>query len=145
MAHGTNPKDLIGSKKVPVHLVPPASVIYQAAAMADGARKYGPYNWRKNKVMASIYVDACLRHLYAWLDGEEVAADSGVPHIGHALSCLGILADAKETGNLADDRPTPGASARLLAQWAQPMQAPAEHTFQPDAHGYCEKCGKVHA
>jgi Domain of unknown function (DUF5664) len=113
---GTNPKDLIGIKKVRLNLVPPSSIIYQALAMQDGAKKYGPYNWRKNKVQASIYVDATMRHLFAWFDGEENASDSGNPHLGHALACLGILVDAIETGNLADDRPTPGTAAGLIAR-----------------------------
>lgn len=114
---GTNPKDLIGVKKVPLAYVPPASIIYQALAMRDGAKKYMPYNWRANKVVALIYISACLRHIYAWLDGEECATDSGVPHLGHAIACLGILVDAKETGNLIDDRPPAGASANLLKMW----------------------------
>jgi hypothetical protein len=112
----TNPKDLLGIKKVQLHLVPPSSIIYQAQAMEDGARKYGPYNWRDKKVKATVYVGAALRHLLAYLDGEENAQDSGKPHLGHALACLGIIVDAKETGNLIDDRPLPGAAARLIAQ-----------------------------
>lgn len=112
---GTNPKDALGAKKVQLNLVPPASVIYQALAMEDGERKYGPFNWRQNKVIASIYVAAALRHIYAWQDGEDDAADSGKPHLGHALACLGIIVDAKETGNLIDDRPVKGAAAALIA------------------------------
>src|SRR5271165_3616889 len=91
MSEGINPKDLIGSKKVALALVPPASTIYQALAMENGAIKYGAYNWRKNKVQAMVYLNAAKRHIDSWLDGEEVAADSGVPHLGHAMACLGIL------------------------------------------------------
>jgi Domain of unknown function (DUF5664) len=115
---GVNPKDLLGIKKVQLNLVPASSTIYQALAMEDGARKYGPYNWRANRVIASIYVAAALRHLQSWYDErEELASDSGKPHLGHALACIGILVDALETGNLADDRPLPGAAARLIAKW----------------------------
>jgi hypothetical protein len=113
---GTNPKDLLGMKKVRLSLVPPSSIIYQALAMEDGAKKYGPYNWRENKVIASIYVDAAMRHLQSWFDGEENASDSKKPHLAHALACLGIIVDAKETGNLVDDRPLPGAAAGLIAK-----------------------------
>ena len=116
---GTNPKDLLGIKKVQLNLVPASSTIYQALAMEDGAVKYGPFNWRTKKVKASIYVAAAIRHIQAWFDGEENASDSGKPHLGHALACLGILADAKETGNLADDRPVPGPAAKLIATWEQ--------------------------
>lgn len=114
---GTNPKDLLGIKKVRLSLVPPASTLYQALAMEDGAVKYGPYNWRENKVIASIYIDAALRHISQWLDGEELASDSKKPHLGHALACLGIIVDAKETGNLVDDRPKTGAASDLIEKW----------------------------
>ena len=57
--------------------------------------------------------------LMAWLDGEENAADSGKPHLAHALACLGIIVDAKETGNLVDDRPLPGVAAKLIAELEQ--------------------------
>lgn len=114
---GTNPKDLLGIKKVQLNLVPPSSIIYQALAMEDGAKKYGPYNWRQNKVIASIYVAAAMRHLQQWYDGEELAADSKKPHLAHALACLGIIVDAKETGNLVDDRPAPGAATQLISNW----------------------------
>lgn len=111
----SNPKSRFGIKKPPLHLVPPASSIYQAQAMKDGAQKYGPYNWRENSVAASVYVAAALRHLTSWYDGEDKAQDSGVHHLGHALACIGIIVDAIETGNLVDDRPKPGAAGRLIA------------------------------
>ncbi len=120
----TNPKDLLGVKKVPLlSVIPPASLIVEGVAMRygaylapriDGKLGYGPYNWRENPVIASIYVDAAFRHLLGWWDGEENAADSGVPHIGHAKACLGIIADAKAHGNLVDDRPPAGAGPSLL-------------------------------
>lgn len=119
-ALGTNPKDLLGIKKVQLNLVPASSIIYQALAMEDGAMKYGPYNWRSNKVIASIYVAAAMRHLQAWYDaGETLASDSKKPHLGHALACIGIIVDAIETGNLVDDRPVPGAASKLIAEWEQ--------------------------
>jgi len=114
-----NPKDRLGARKVPLSLVPPAATAYTALAMQNGAKKYGPYNWREKKVKASVYVDAALRHILAWFDGEERDADSGVPHLGHGLACLSILVDAQETGNLVDDRPTPGPTARILEKWRQ--------------------------
>ncbi len=108
-----NPKDKVGRQKLPLHLVPPAAIVYEALAMADGGAKYGPYNWRSKSVVVSIYVAACMRHLMAFWDGEGVAEDSQVPHLGHARACLGIIIDALESGALIDDRPKPGSFARL--------------------------------
>lgn len=115
-ADTTNPKDLLGIKKPQLHLVPRSAIIRIAQAMADGARKYGPYNWREKAVRATVYQSAADRHLAAWLDGEDCATDSGFHHLAHAAACLAILIDAIETGNLVDDRPTPGAAARLIAE-----------------------------
>lgn len=112
----TNPKDRLGAKKVNLHLVPPASKIYQALAMENGAKKYGPYNWRDKKVQLSIYISAIQRHVDAFFDGEELAEDSGVPHLAHAIANLGIIIDALETGCLIDDRPIKGPAARLIKQ-----------------------------
>ena len=109
-----NPKSQYGILKPPMHLVPPAAKIYMAMGFADGAEKYGPYNWRENRVAASIYYGASQRHEDCWWDGEDFARDSHKHHIAHAMSCLGIIADAIETGNLVDDRPLPGAAADLI-------------------------------
>lgn len=102
---GQNPKDLLGVKKVSLSKLPSVALLHGAHAMMDGARKYGPYNWRGNAVVAHIYVDAAMRHLLSWFEGEETASDSGVHHLGHAIACAAILLDAQETGNLVDDRP----------------------------------------
>jgi hypothetical protein len=112
----TNPKDLLGVKKPQLWLVPRSFIIRVAQAMADGAAKYNPYNWREKAVRATVYSSAADRHLAAWLDGEDHATDSGYHHLAHAAACLAILIDAIETGNLVDDRPTPGAAGRLIAE-----------------------------
>ena len=114
-----NPKDTIGIKKPSLSLVPPASILYEALAMENGAQKYGAYNWRTYKVKASVYLSACLRHLAAFQDGEEVAADSQVPHLAHAKACLGIIIDALETGTLIDDRPIKGPMSRLINKYTK--------------------------
>ena len=113
---GINPKDLIGSKKVSITKFPMVALVHGAHAMMNGASKYGPYNWRDNSVIASIYVDAAIRHLASWFEGEEVAEDSGVHHLGHAMACMAILLDAQSSGNLYDDRPKQGALANVLAE-----------------------------
>ena len=72
--------------------------------MLNGALKYGRSNFRAVGVRASIYVDACKRHLDAWFEGEECDPDDGVPHLAAALSCIAIIVDAKAAGKLNDDR-----------------------------------------
>jgi hypothetical protein len=100
----SNPKDLLGILKVDMAAVPPAAIAHESLAMQDGERKYGYRNYRSKKVRARIYISACMRHLNAWLEGEEEAEDSGIHHLGHARACLGIILDAQENGTLLDDR-----------------------------------------
>lgn len=119
---GENPKDRVGVRKPPLHLIPPAAEILESAVMALGAKKYGAFNWRTANVKASVYVAAARRHLVQWFDGQDDDAESGVSHLAHARACLGILLDALATGHLVDDRPSPGASAELIEQ----LTAPAE-------------------
>ncbi|MHC4332187.1 MAG: dATP/dGTP diphosphohydrolase domain-containing protein [Planctomycetota bacterium] len=115
-ADSVNPKDLIGNTKVSITKLPSVAIIHGAHAMMDGAGKYGAYNWRAKDVVASIYVDAAYRHLMAWFEGEEIADDSKVHHLGHAIACCAILLDAGESGNLIDDRPHSHDSYRVASR-----------------------------
>ena len=115
-ALGSNPKDILGAKKVDVTKIPAIALAGEGLAMMDGAGKYDPFNWRANKVIASIYVAAAKRHLDLWFEGQEEAEDSGCHHLGHARACMGILLDAQTTGNLIDDRPVVGNSTSLYAK-----------------------------
>lgn len=104
----TNPKDLIGSNKVPMYLFPATAIALGSLAMLDGALKYGRDNFRAIGVRATIYVDAALRHIYRWLEGNDLDQDSGLHELAHALACLAILVDAEEAGMLNDDRKIKG-------------------------------------
>lgn len=114
---GINPKDALGMKKPDLSLIPPAALLYEAQGMMDGGDKYGPYNWRTNPVRARIYIAAAMRHIGQYLDGEEFDPVSGVHHLGHARCCLGILCDAREVGNLVDDRPVKGPASDMIRRF----------------------------
>lgn len=100
----SNPKDIIGSDKLPLHLWPNTASALGCLAMLEGALKYGRTNFRAVGVRSSIYVDACKRHLDAWFEGEEVSPDTKVPHLSSAIACIAIIIDAKTNGVLDDDR-----------------------------------------
>ena len=104
----SNPKDILGSDKIPLHLWPQTATVLGALALLDGTLKYGRGNFRAVGARASIYVDALGRHVSAWFEGEDVDPDSGLPHMAHALSCIAILVDAEACGKLTDDRQYPG-------------------------------------
>lgn len=113
-----NPKTAVGAAKVSLHLVPPSATHYLAEAFADGARKYGPYNWREKGVSASVYVAAAMRHMDAYRDGEDLSRDAQVHHLAHVMACCAIILDAASVGKLNDDRPPKGAAADLQAEFA---------------------------
>lgn len=110
-----NPKDMVGSGKVPLHLWPTTASAMGSIALLNGAMKYGRSNWRKIGVRASIYIDACHRHLAAWFEGEE-HDEEGVPHLAAALACLAILVDCQAAGKLRDDRQYPGGHHEFMAE-----------------------------
>ena len=119
----SNPKNPIGSNKVPMHLWPETATALGSMALLDGGLKYGIANYRAAGVRASIYVAALKRHMAAWYDaGEECAEDSGVDHLGHALACLAIIVDAREAGVLVDDRPKSGGFMGLCRRLEQTVQ-----------------------
>jgi hypothetical protein len=118
----TNPKDLIGSDKVPLHLFPETATIYGALAFLDGALKYGRANWRVAGVRASIYYDATKRHLSKWFEGEDIDEDSGLPHLAHALACIAILIDATEADKLKDDRMYKGGYLKTLKRMTKEVK-----------------------
>jgi len=99
-----NPKDKFGKVKPCVSLIPPVAILAEALVAALGAHKYGPFNWREKPVNARTYADAAMRHLQAWLDGDELDDESRVSHLAHVRSCMAILIDAQSTGNMIDDR-----------------------------------------
>jgi hypothetical protein len=110
----TNPKDAIGSNKLPLHLWPETATALGCLGLLDGALKYGRSNFREIGVRASIYVDAARRHLDFYFEGEDNDPDSGLPHLAHALACLAILVDAEAAGKLTDDRMVKGGFRQLV-------------------------------
>lgn len=115
-AKPTNPKDIIGSDKLPLHLWPATATAMGCLGFLEGALKYGRSNFRAVGVRSSIYYDAARRHLDAWFEGEDNAPDSGLPHLAHLLACIAILVDAEAAGKLNDDRTYPGGYHQLRDQ-----------------------------
>lgn len=110
----SNPKDIIGSNKLPLHLWPNTATAMGSIGFLNGALKYGRANFRVVGVRASIYYDAAKRHLDAWFEGEECDPDDGVPHLSAALACIAIIVDAAAADKLTDDRNVSGGYRELV-------------------------------
>jgi hypothetical protein len=113
----SNPKDLVGSKKLDLGNVPDSAMIALAQAFFEGAVKYGRYNWRIAGVSASTYHAALKRHVSKWWNGQNKDPETRVHHLANAMACLAILFDAELYNMLTDDRPPcpdPDAMARAI-------------------------------
>lgn len=102
----SNPKDSVGTRKVPLSTLP-ARVLWRVGlAMMEGALKYGRHNYREVGVRASVYFDSVVsRHLFGWWEGQDNDPDSGLNHIDKAIAGLMVLRDSMLQGNWVDDRP----------------------------------------
>lgn len=101
----TNPKDIVGVTKAPLHYLPSNVLLEVALGLLEGGCKYGSHNYRKAGVRASVYYDATMRHLMGWWEGEDIDPDSGLSHITKAIASLIVLRDAMQNDMWTDDRP----------------------------------------
>jgi len=114
-ADPANPKDVAGAKKPDISLLPSAALLHMTVAMQCGASKYGPYNWREKRIKARGYIAAAIRHCQQYLDGEDFDPEENAGHhLAHAMATCAIVLDARETGNLIDDRPAPGVAGEMI-------------------------------
>lgn len=121
----SNPKDLVGVKKVSYSVIPETVIAEIAVAMMEGARKYARHNYRVAGVKASVYFDAARRHLAKWWEGQDIDPDSGVHEITKAIASLVVLRDAMIQGKYSDDRP-PKASEG----WMNDIQKQVNELFE---------------
>lgn len=86
--------------KPELSLVPRASLEAIARAMTFGKNKYGRDNWRLGFEDNMRVMDACLRHLAAFNDGEICDPESGLCHLDHAIANLAFLTHYYKQGEL---------------------------------------------
>lgn len=89
--------------KPPLSLIPRAALLAEAEVLAFGAQKYDAHNWRKGMRWSRLG-DAAMRHLLAWLDGEDNDPETGLPHLAHLRCCSGFLLEYAQSGAGTDDR-----------------------------------------
>jgi hypothetical protein len=100
-----DPKGAAGALKPQLQLLPPTFNREVAKALSLGAAKYGPWNWRENKVEIMTYLAAMKRHIDCLIDGEDIDLESGAHHLGHVAASCAIVLDAQKCNTLIDNRP----------------------------------------
>lgn len=93
--------------KPPMSLIDRHALEAIAQVLAFGANKYAAHNWRKG-IQYSRLLDAALRHLYAFADGEDLDPESGLSHVAHAGCCIVFLLGMIQDHPELDDRHTTG-------------------------------------
>lgn len=123
----TNPKDRVAGTKLPAGLVPDTAIIALSLAFAEGAYKYGRFNWRVAGVSASVYMAAMRRHIMKWWNGQDADPVTRVHHLANAMACCAIVLDAELYGLLNDDRPPAGNDRDAMARAIDEAEATIKH------------------
>lgn len=75
-------------------LIPPRIEVEVADVLTYGAKKYpAADNWKQVPDLQQRYVDAALRHINSWRQGEKVDPETGKLHVAHAICCLMFLGE----------------------------------------------------
>lgn len=122
------------SGKIPVSLVPASYTAYCTAGLAYGALKYAEHNWRRGGKWTKVY-ESMQRHLDAFREGEDIDAESGLPHLALAGCNLAFLTEFYDKGLGTDDRfryPNQPADQRLPGRVLEFREPPRR---QQAAHG----------
>lgn len=91
------------SGKADLSLLPPAGLYGAAHVFAFGAKKYGRYNFMGGFEYSRL-ISAAMRHITAWMWGQDNDEESGLSHLDHAICCLLMLRQIMESKTGTDNR-----------------------------------------
>ena len=69
-----------------------------------GAKKYEPFNWKHVSDPKTRYINATLRHLIAYAEGEEIDPESGHHHLAHAGCNILFLLSYQEFAKVISEK-----------------------------------------
>ena len=108
---GTYPKNKIrpygeeakknDSEKNRMELIPVSGIEGIGKAMTFGAQKYSAHNWANGFDWLRLCGSA-MRHLTAWMSGQDKDPESGLSHLDHLGACV-VMLIAHETEGLGND------------------------------------------
>lgn len=90
-------------EKIQLELLSPRWLSGVGAVLTFGAYKYAAHNWRKG-IELSRLLGAALRHILAFLGGEDCDPETGLCHLYHASCCLMFACELWETRPELDNR-----------------------------------------
>ncbi len=90
--------------KAPLACLPPEGMRAVARVQAYGHKKYGDFNNYRKGMEASRQASCIIRHVMAFMDGEDLDPESGESHIAHAACRAMFLLQNLKDGVMIDDR-----------------------------------------
>ena len=90
------------TEKVRMELLDPYAMEQLAAVLTFGAKKYAAHNWRLG-IRNGRLLAALIRHVFAYLRGEDKDPETGLSHIAHAMCCCMFILGLEHRVDL-DDR-----------------------------------------
>jgi hypothetical protein len=91
------------NEKADLALLSPIWLFAVGRVLTFGKRKYAAHNWRKGIKLTRL-LSACLRHLLAFIGGEDLDPETGECHLDHASCCLMFARELWQTNPDLDDR-----------------------------------------
>jgi len=88
--------------KARMDLLDPYAVEQLSHVLAFGAQKYAAHNWRMG-ISKGRLIAAALRHLFAYLGGQDKDDETGLSHVAHAMCCCMFILGLEHRSDL-DDR-----------------------------------------
>ncbi len=91
------------SGKPDMSLLSSYAILELTKVLDFGAKKYANHNWRKG-IAISRLVAAALRHMFAFLAGEDKDPETGLSHVAHAMCCCMFILELYQIKPELDDR-----------------------------------------
>jgi len=123
-----------------IGLVPLRAVWEVAKVMSFGAQKYDAFNW-KGGIKYMRLINAALRHIIQFTEGEDTDSESGLSHLAHAACCILMLLEMTMDRQDLDDRYK---GNKTLPWQAATEEKPADAVFYYRITAdFCPHCGKA--
>lgn len=90
-------------EKVDFSLLSPTALEEISKVLTFGKKKYARDSWRGG-ILWSRYFGAILRHIFAYMGGQDKDPETGLSHLAHAACCIMFLLEFEKTHPELDDR-----------------------------------------
>lgn len=89
--------------KLQYSLIPPFSLAEMVKCLTFGAKKYAPENWKKVSNAKKRYLDATMRHIELFRQGEVYDKESAAHHLACAMTNLAFYLEFEVNPELKGD------------------------------------------